>query len=168
MIWTEYHFHHFLVSSTKHFPPGMILSGLTLHPKAASQQTPVSGTSVEAPAVLPGPKHTNVQGCLLHTCSFHSTSADIHVPGEQAGMKGGLGPWVSHWGKPAWIRNPLCYEPEIKSYCICAFLGDLFLTASSSLVAYGTEQGRSIGHAGTVSSCPVFNSLPSPVVLFPK
>ena len=150
------------------FPPGVILSSLALHPKVASQQTLVSGTLVEAPGVLPAPKRTNIQVCLLHTFSFHSMSVDICVPGEQAGMKGGLGPWISHWGKSAWVRNPLCYEPEIKSYCIWAFFGGLIRTASSSLVPYGTEQGRNIGHFGSVSSCPIFNSLPSPVALLPK
>lgn len=70
----------------------MILSSLAWHPKVASQQALASGTSVEAPGVLPGPKRTNIQVCLLHTFSFHDLSADICVPGKQAGMKGGLGP----------------------------------------------------------------------------
>lgn len=129
----------------------------------------------------PGPCQWNVSGnthihfwtktykhmCFLHTLSHHSLNAGIwdlqgadlkeRVPESLSGRHlPGLGTHLM------WTRN--------KFLLYLSYFGGLFLTAtrSMSLTPYQIKRGRNPGHFGTLSSCPMFNSLPSPIAVLPK
>lgn len=115
----------------------------------------------------------NVQTDVLspHFFSFHSLSADIWVPGGgRLGWKGprSLNLWAAETclyqeHTVMWTRNKILLYFSL--FLVACFLQQ---QVSRPLVPYRIEQSRNIGHFDTLSSCPIFNSLPSPAALLPK